>query len=122
MAWQLADSGADATRPGIFCLCFMLSLGSILANQPCPSQSNGLKCDYIGGITHDNSKMADEGGSCCGNRDCTCVLLCVLLYDCLFLYVYVSTPHVHFVSRIGPNDERLSYCTRVDLLVDCVDI
>ena len=63
MAWQqLEDAGADATRTGIFCLCFMLSLGSVLANQPCPSQSNGLKCDYIDGIKHDNSKMADEGG------------------------------------------------------------
>lgn len=90
----------------------MLSLGSILANQPCPSQSNGLKCDYIDGITHDNSKMADEGRAVAVTVIVR-VFLCVLLNDCLVLYVYVSTP---CVSRVGPNDEKLSACTRVDLL------
>lgn len=44
----------------VFCLCFLPCLGLITAADPCPPQSDGLKCDYIPGLAHDNSEVADE--------------------------------------------------------------
>ena len=62
-----------------------MSFGRSPADESCPSQSDGLKCDYIDGRTHDNSKEIE------GNCVCVRVRVATRVHACLNVTVSVAT-------------------------------
>ena len=44
----------------LFSVCLVSVLVALVAADPCPAQSNGLKCDYIDELAHNNSKGDGE--------------------------------------------------------------
>ena len=90
----------------LFWSCLLLSFGRSPADKPCPSQSDGLKCDYIDGRTHDNSEE-DRGELCVCVCVCPCSNTCTCMSQCNSVCSY-TCPSTNLGAWTHPADA--SYC------------